>query len=108
MPEVKTGMTNVAGHLICSHIRKVSQAVSAAMSQVHQGHMRTRLYNDTNEGRIFLRFEINKLFSLFPNIFCYFPKLCTAKSYAELTVLFLPTLKCNSSILSDLPGNRQP
>ena len=56
----------------------------------------------------FLQFEINKLLSLFPNIFCYFPKLCTAKSYAELTVLFLPTLKCNSSIFSDLPGNRQP
>ena len=65
MPEVKTGMTNVAGHLICSHIRKVSQAVSAAMSQVHQGHMRTRLYNDTNEGRIFCGLKLTNSFHYF-------------------------------------------
>ena len=39
---VKTGMTNFAGYF-CSHIGTVSQAVPAAMSQVHQRHMRTGL-----------------------------------------------------------------
>ena len=38
MPGVKTGMSNVAGHF-CSHIGTVSQAVPAAMSQVHRGGM---------------------------------------------------------------------
>ena len=42
MPAVKTGMTNVASH-ICSHIGTLSQAVSAAMSQVHWWHVRTRI-----------------------------------------------------------------
>ena len=42
MPAIKTGMTNVGGHL-CSHIGTVSQAEPAAMSQVHRRHMRTRL-----------------------------------------------------------------
>ena len=46
MPAIKTGMTNVAGHF-CSDIGTVSQAVPAAMSQVHQQHMRTRLKSDT-------------------------------------------------------------
>ena len=35
--------TDVAGHF-CSHIGTVSQAAPAAMLQVHQRHMRTRLY----------------------------------------------------------------
>ena len=44
MSGVKTGMsTDVAGHF-CSHIGTVSQAAPAAMLQVHQRHMRTRLY----------------------------------------------------------------
>ena len=42
MLAVRTGITNVAGHF-CSHIRTVSQAVPAAMSQVHRWHLRTRL-----------------------------------------------------------------
>ena len=42
MPAIKTGMTNVGGH-ICFHIGTVSQAIPAAMSQVHRRHMRTRL-----------------------------------------------------------------
>ena len=42
MQAIKTGMTNVAGHL-CSHIGTVSQAVPAAVSQVHRRHMRTRV-----------------------------------------------------------------
>ena len=42
MTAIKTGMTNVAGHF-CSHIGTVSQAVLAAMLQVHRRHMRTRL-----------------------------------------------------------------
>ena len=46
MPAVKTGMSNVAG-CFCSHIGTVSQAVPAAMSQVHRRHMRTRLYSAT-------------------------------------------------------------
>ena len=37
-------LTNVAGHF-CSYIGTVSQEVLAAMSQVHQQHMRTRLKN---------------------------------------------------------------
>ena len=37
-PGVKAGMSNVAGHF-CSHIGTVSQAVPAAMSQVHRGGM---------------------------------------------------------------------
>ena len=42
MPAVKTGMTHIASHF-CSHIRTVSQAVPAAMSQdVHWQHMGTR------------------------------------------------------------------
>ena len=46
MPAVKTGMTHVAGHF-CSHIKTVSQAVSAAMSQdMHCQHMGTRLSCD--------------------------------------------------------------
>ena len=39
MPEVKTGMTDVAGYF-CSHIGTV--AVPAAMSQMHRRNMRTR------------------------------------------------------------------
>ena len=39
---VKTRMSNVAGHF-CAHIGTVSEAVPAAMSQVHRRHMRTRL-----------------------------------------------------------------
>ena len=46
MPAVKTGMSNVAG-CFCSHIGTVSQAVPAAMSQVHRRHMRTRLYRES-------------------------------------------------------------
>ena len=42
MPAVKTGMTDVAGYF-CSDIGTVSQAVPAAMSQVHQRHIRTGL-----------------------------------------------------------------
>ena len=42
MPAVKTGMIYVASHF-CSHIGTVSQALTAAMSQVHRQHMRTRL-----------------------------------------------------------------
>ena len=43
MPGAKTGMTHVAGHF-CSHIRRVFQAVPAAMSQdVHWQHMGIRL-----------------------------------------------------------------
>ena len=44
MPAVKARMTNVAGHF-CSHIGAVSQEVPAAMSQMHQWHMRTRFKN---------------------------------------------------------------
>ena len=44
MPAVKARMTNVAGHF-CSHIGAVSQEVPAAMLQMHQWHMRTRLKN---------------------------------------------------------------
>ena len=40
---VKTDMASVAGDF-CSHIRTVSQAVQASMSQVARQHMRTRLY----------------------------------------------------------------
>ena len=42
MPAVQTGMINVARHF-CSHIGTVSQALTAAMSQAHRRHMRTRL-----------------------------------------------------------------
>ena len=44
---VKTGMINVASHF-CSHIGTVSQALPAAMLQVHRQHMRTRLNQNRN------------------------------------------------------------
>ena len=106
--EVKTEMTNIASHF-CSHNYQksipgstgchVAGALAAYENQALQWH---KWWKD------FLQFEINKLSALFPNSFCYFPKLCTAKSYAEPTVVFSSKLKCNSTIFSDLPGNRQP
>ena len=55
MPGVKTEMSNVAGHF-CSHIGTVSQAELAATSQVHQRHMRTRLYiwTEAKSGIVFV------------------------------------------------------
>ena len=49
MPTVKTDMAS-ATSTFCSHIRTVSQAVLAVMSEVAQWHMRTRLYFRLSSG----------------------------------------------------------
>ena len=49
MPTVKTDMAS-ATSTFCSHIRTVSQAVPAVMSQVAWWHMRTRLYFRVSTG----------------------------------------------------------
>ena len=61
--------------------------------------LRTKLYSDTNDGRIhyFQTFSV-----IFQN------RVQQKVIYTEPTVLFLSKLKCNSGIFSDLPGNRQP
>ena len=49
MPAVKTGMTDVASYF-CSHIGTVSQAVPAAILQVHQRHIKTGLAKKSGQG----------------------------------------------------------
>ena len=83
-------MTNVAGHF-CSHIRKVSQAVSAAMSQVHWWHMRTRLYIDKNDGRIFCGLKLTNSLHYFQTFSVIFQNRVQQKVMLNRQCYFCPS-----------------
>ena len=96
---LKTGMTNVAGHL-CSHFGTVPQAVPAVMSQVHRRHMRTRLNRKITESRCSEHISLEAEFSTSKLM----PRENFAMTWLKQHLKYFRNQKCHR--LQNLGGNK--